>query len=619
MAVFDVSGSETDYMIPVIVHDDTAGIDKIEFRSTYNNRVGAYRQVEIPQGVGTINVHTEMAWCAPEDTGDFAPTSLQLYFCYSKGNTIEYLGSMNTTQDTAVDVSRYSGANTLIFFYTRQIALVAYVVKLSVAGEFEYEEWYFDEFNHYNIDSTPYVGKQWEEPYPLWLWRFDQFVDDGDIFHYLLPGIVRREIVLRVLERDHVIRVYDYTEPQDGYEHNGLAILEPISCTSYHDKDRWDVELVHPLDSWGKWKYLLVQNVLKIDGQLFRIDIQEPSIGSEGRTIKVHAKHLTCDLADDLIIQATFPGGDGQQFLEFCFNNRINPPHIDHDIYQEPYKFSYFSDLPISPAENEIVNASVWGAIVGIDNCMVNVFGGEVYRNNFYFSVCRRMQYAKDNAFNLRYSLDMTEISQKVDYTSFCTNLDCVDNFGNGYSVSYTGEARWAVHHPIRRFVKFNYDTGEGAMDRLIHDGYAYWETVNSPKITYECKIANMKHDPRYADFMKLQEYNYGDRGRIYCPELDIDTVQQITAVEKNEITGDYITVILGNLADSLCRPTYMGSTISTGRSTEDTAMKAMQEQVNEMKLKMIRNWGGASAFSWGELSKYKFTWGDVKKYDTYN
>ena len=47
--------------------------------------------------------------------------------------------------------------------------------------------------------------------------------------------------------------------------------------------------------------------------------------------------------------------------------------------------------------------------------------------------------------------------------------------------------------------------------------------------------------------------------------------------------------------------------------------MKAMQEQVNEMKLKMIRNWGGASAFSWGELSKYKFTWGDVKKYDTHN
>ncbi|MBP5431605.1 hypothetical protein [Ruminococcus sp.] len=616
MPVFDVSGSETDYMIPVIVHDDTTGIDKIEFRSTYNNRVGAYRQVEIPQGVGTLNVHTEMAWCDPLDTGDFSPTSLQLYFCYSKGNTIEYLGTMNTTQDTAVDVSRYSGANTLIFFYTRQVAIVSYVVRLRITGTFDYEEWYFDEFNHYNIDSTPYVPPRWQEPYPLWLWQFDQFVDDGDIFHYLLPGVVRREIDLRVLERDHVIRVYDFKEPQNGFEHNGLAILEPISCVSYHDKDRWDVELIHPLDLWGKWKHLLVQNILKIDGQLFRIDIQSPSIGANGRTMKVHARHITCDLADELIVQATFPGGDGQQFLQFCFDNRINPPQIDHDIYQEPYNFSYFSDMPLNQAENELVNASVWGAVVGIDNCMVNTYGGEVYRNNFYFSVCRRMQHAKDNAFNLRYSLDMTEISQTVDYTSFCTNLDCVDNYGNGWSVSYTGEARWAIHHPIRRFVKFNYDTGDGAMERLIHDGYAYWETVNAPKVTYECKIANMLKDPRYAEFLQLQNYEYGDRGRIYCPELDIDTVQQITAVEKNEVTGDYISITLGNLADSLCRPTYMGSTISTGRDASDNAMKAMQEQLDDMKLKTLRNWGAATAYTWAELNK--FTWGDVKKYGLY-
>ena len=38
--------------------------------------------------------------------------------------------------------------------------------------------------------------------------------------------------------------------------------------------------------------------------------------------------------------------------------------------------------------------------------------------------------------------------------------------------------------------------------------------------------------------------------------------------------------MILGNLKESLVRPTYMGSTISTGRSKEDKQMRAMQTTI---------------------------------------
>ena len=45
-------------------------------------------------------------------------------------------------------------------------------------------------------------------------------------------------------------------ESIEEYVDNGLAILEPISCTSIHNDTRWDVDLVHPIDEWGKWKRL---------------------------------------------------------------------------------------------------------------------------------------------------------------------------------------------------------------------------------------------------------------------------------------------------------------------------------------------------------------------------
>ena len=110
-------------------------------------------------------------------------------------------------------------------------------------------------------------------------------------------------------------------------------------------------------------------------------------------------------------------------------------------------------------------------------------------------------------------------------------------------------------------------------------------------------QIAALGCDPKYADFVGLQNYNYGDSGTIYCPELDISTTQRITEIEKNELTGDITRMILGNLRESLVRPTYMSSTISSGRSVENKQMRAMQEEVKWIKLHMFSTWGGAAAF----------------------
>lgn len=441
------------------------------------------------------------------------------------------------------------------------------------------------------------------------VWRVDGLTDDGYQWHKLLPDVTRYK--MDPLERDHVIRVYDISEPQEGFRHNGLAILDPISCTSYHDKDRWDIELVHPLDDWGKWKFLLVQNILKIDGQLFRIYAQEPYIGPSGGSMKINAKHISGDMADDLIEHGIFNGGTGQQFINWAFNAKVHWNPLDY--YHKPYDFTGYSDCDEIAGVDEYENVTLWGAIAGVDNCMINRFCGEIYRDNFYFSVCKRMQFAKDDAFYLRYSLDMVEIRQKVDYTDFCTNLNCYDNFGNFFAVSYTPTSAWAVHHAKRRMMKFNYDRFEGSMERLAADAMAYWNQVCAPKVTYELKIANLMHDPRYADFLDLQNYSYGDRGTIYCPELDISTVQQITAVEKNEITGDIISMTLGNLSASLCRPSYMGSTVSSGHDPQDRTMDMLQSELKDMNLRLLSTWRGAASYKWRDLKKY--TWKEVKKY----
>ena len=418
-----------------------------------------------------------------------------------------------------------------------------------------------------------------EEPYANDEWRISKDFNDGKPYTGYMPVKQSLDVGYDIwsLERENVIRIYDISEPQDDFKHNGLAILDPLSCVSLKNHDTWDVTLTHPLDKWGKWKYLLIPNVLKVDGQLFRIDVQENEFSADGGYITVHAAHITYDMADDLIQRAVFEGGNAQQFLDFCFENGVMKTD---DHYHIPYKFEYYSDIDTVKSGDEYINTSLWAAIVGVDNCLLNRYGGELYRNNFYFSVCKRMEGASDNAFFLRYDLDMTKIKQTIDYRDFCTNLWCEDNFGNGFGISYTSDSKWAIHHPKRRMYQFNYTDFEDSFDRLVEDTQALWRQISTPKVTYEMQFASLRSDPRYTEFMKLQNYNYGDQGVLYCPELDIYTTQQISEIEKDEITGDIISMKLGSLSSSLIRPNFMGSTVTSGRSSEDKQNRVMQDMI---------------------------------------
>lgn len=447
-------------------------------------------------------------------------------------------------------------------------------------------------------------------PFEYGDWRIEPYVNHGKPCHeYLRVEVEDRPPdppPMWVQERPDSIIVYDMSEPQSGFDSNGMAILSPSSCKSIRNADKWEISLTHPVDDWGKWKYLLAENVLKVNGQLFRIYKYKPRASADGMYIDVQAKHISCDMADDLITEAYFGGGTPQDFINFAFDAGIMKTT---DWYYEPYHFTGVSDIQKTLPPCNYVNVSLWASIVSDDKCLLNLCGGEIYRDNFYFSVKERMENAKDNAFFLRYSFDMEAVSMEIDYSSLCTNLDGVDNFGSGLSISYTHSANWAIHHARRKMYQFNYTDGSNS---LGSDVTALWNQISAPTVTVTVKFAAMGNDPRYADFKNLQNYNYGDRGTIYCPELDIMTEQQIVEVEKDELSGKIISMVLGNIQSSLVRPTFMGGTISSGNSVEDKQTKLLRDEIKQTTLKMLSTWNGAKAFKWSEVKKYK--WKEVSR-----
>lgn len=547
------------------------------------------------------------------------PSKVKITVTTFSGKSVQYnfVGYANNTTNSWVcslywydsgfetDTSSY---DTVLFFRLRlQYSDASNITADDIAScSIEFDEkpiWHIGS-DGFPTNGTPAAPDNFVKPYPKSYWRITPGYNNGFPYHELMPDVAAPYPE----KRENVIRVYDKSEPQNGFRSNGLAILHPSSCTSLHNDDRWDISLTHPIDEWGKWKNLLVVNILKIDGQLFRIKKQKPYIDSSGMYIEVEAKHITTDLADEACTESEFPGGTASDFISWTKSNVLR---IVDERYEDPYNFniSAFYDGTILPEKYPA--ATLLGLLIGLDNSLLNRIGGELYRDNFELTISPRMSYAKDDAFYIRYSLDMVEISQEVDYSDFCTLLYCYDNWGNMWAVSYAGTITWAVHHQVTKVVKFNYAEYDGSMERLIADGQALSKTYFVPKVTYKLKMAALKNDPKYADFLDLQNYRYGDSGKIYCPELDITTKQRIVEIEKDELTGEIIGMTLGNMQSSLIRPTYMGSTVSNGHSAEDKANAAMQEELRNIKLKQMKTWLGIRSYTWSEVKTFK--WRDLK------
>lgn len=524
--------------------------------------------------------------------------------CYDTNDTL--LATKRITNKYSIDIPLETVKIRLKVYITNLGTIVSNPSVISNLT-FSFGGWEVDETKGliHSFNPEP-VENFMVKPYPAQLWRIDARKNHSMPFHELLPNIVGLDVWS--LERKNIIKVFDMHEPQDGFKSNGLAVLDPSACESWHDDERWDIQLTHPLDPWGKWKFLLCENILLVDGQLFRIDRYNPKISGSERSVVVHARHITEDMAGQLLWESKFEGGTAVDFLNFAFNNTVEPWLPGQGL--QHYEFDFSTDITAESGADEYNNTSLWAAMVGADNCFLNKYGGELYRNNFYFSINQRMENARDNAFKLNYRLDMVEIEQIIDYSDFATELWTKDNWGN-YWRMYWGGIECDVHHTRIRGAVFNYPDFEGASENLDRDSTALWQTMDFPSVSYKIRLANIKHDPRYSDFLQLQNYSYGDTGTISCGELDISTTQRIVSVHKNELTGEIIDMTLGNVEKSWVRPAFMAGTCSSGNTLSDRQNAAMQTELDNTNLKIMRTWGGISGYTWQEAVKYK--WEEIK------
>lgn len=417
------------------------------------------------------------------------------------------------------------------------------------------------------FQPRPAVLEGADEDLPIWAFRQDDMINFGYPYNVLVPDLVH--ITLNPVRQREYICVYDIKSEKIDFLTNGLAILCPTEATIHEILNgEYSLTLKHPMDALGKWKFIREENIVKCLGQIFRIKRVEWNHTSENTgTLTAYAEHIFYDL-NDCWIYGLKQNADAPTFA-YCISaiNSIMRRYVTLDegeMYR--YDFDWSSDwewggnngwtLFIDGAGQTPVEK-----LIG-EGGLIAYKGGELYRDNFHFSINERMENAEDNAFELRFGSNLCGLKRTVDCSTVAFHLTISDEtVGFHLGVSYAGNSfpRFQFPHNVPRSFTVRYEenfyqqyfsgdiSASEVWARLYSDLITKFKATSLPVLCYEVDVKDLKNVfPELTDHYR---FRVGNTGTIYDSLLfgNEKVTLKITETEVDGITGDVKRITIGS------------------------------------------------------------------------
>lgn len=429
----------------------------------------------------------------------------------------------------------------------------------SGTGEFLYPKWVMTADGLVNPDMPPIAETCIAEPYPAQYWRIKPGTHNGRLYHDLLPNVT--SVIPSPVEERPVssyICVYDMETKQDNFEDHGLAVLSPTTCMVTEQLNgEFSVTLEHPKDAEGKWEFLREWNIIKVFGQLFIIQKICDNWRNRSGSVTVWAEHITYQLQESWLFPGTPVGAIVPVTGEGLLHNIVTLINEGFDMsHMTYYIWTVRSDIDVPPEFHDWDSledgATPYAMLLG-GNGFVAKFGGELYRDNFYFSINKRMENSDDNAFELRVGKNLTGVQKTIDLSTAAFYFRGYDNYGSSFSVSWA-EATLPRAFPrtIVRSQRFSYS--EPDFDRLARDTMSHFGRYCAPLISYDVTVKDATNNPDFKMFVNRDRLKVGDKGKVWDVDLGGYTVLEITKTVTNAITGEVEEVTFGSTR-SFTRP----------------------------------------------------------------
>ena len=349
-----------------------------------------------------------------------------------------------------------------------------------------------------------------------------------------------------------------YSPGNTDFEHNGDMTLFPTEAIVHPILNgEWEVNLEHPIDQEGRWKYIVEEAVVKMSSfngdQLFRIKKKEKDDGG----VTAELQPIFMDAKDDCFLLDVRPTDKtGQQALDI-----MTAPN-------KKYKASSNISL-VSTAYYQTKN--LIEAINGDDeNSFINRWGGEIIFDNYTVIVNERA--GGDYGVEVLYGKNIKEdgFSEEIDMRDIVTRI--VPKAYNGHMIE--GDEPWIDSplidkYPTIRFGVMEFEDikmREDAQDGDEDDGIIVCDTqeelkmalkqkceeqfdagVDKPKVTISADIILLEGTDLYEDIKDLVKVSIGDTVHCRHSKLDIVSDARVIEMEWDCIKERVDSVVLGD------------------------------------------------------------------------
>lgn len=346
-----------------------------------------------------------------------------------------------------------------------------------------------------------------------------------------------------------------YKPENTNFEANGDMPLLPEKALVHATLNgAWSLELQHPIDEEGRWKYITEEAVVKVpsfnEEQLFRIKHTEKAETG----VSAAAEPIFMDAREDCFLEDIRPTNKtGQEAL-----NLMLAPNK---------KYSAKSDITVRNTAYYEYKNFIEALNGNEDNSFVNCWGGEIFFDNYEIIVNKKQ--GNDYGVQILYGKNIKKdgIQEEVDTREAVTRI--FPKAYNGYKSTNPVDSELINKYPTVKIatmtfddVKMQQDASEEdrangiiicktqkELDKALEEKcrQQYENGIDKPKLSMSVEIVLLENTEEYREYKELEKVGLGDTVHCKHSKLGITTDARVIELEYDCLKKKTTQVELGD------------------------------------------------------------------------
>lgn len=362
-----------------------------------------------------------------------------------------------------------------------------------------------------------------------------------------------------------IITIYDRKETV--FASNGLAVLNDCKECIIKEKlnNEYELTLSYPLSS-KKAEYIQQYNVIKADGQLFRIYNTDKD--SKAEIVTANARHIFYDLLNYMVEDKIAANITCQEAMVM--------------MIQELGLDSIYS------VESDITSLAIQSVVQrnGVETMflLINAWQGELIRDNFSIKI--NTAKGSDKGVCIRYGKNVVGINETLNCDNVVTRIYPVGANGITLPEKYLTNDLWqnSDYPSFALLRKAEFSDAENEQT-LRSEAQKYLGEHAVPDVNYKIDFIKLGQTEEYKNYKTLEEVEVGDIVTVKHTILGINIKVKVIGIEKDILSAKNTKVELGQplktidayIADLATSVVIKGKTYYGIRITEDNGFETIR------------------------------------------